>query len=275
VALGAIGMKAYAIEQTKGNVEDDSWYEIVNFKIACHCQYSSHGQETYKINPSNPTTNVATIRMNPTVQPSMAPSARPTIAPSWRPSATPSELPSLFPSSAPSPAAAHACRPAWAFGKENMAHCFEATVSSLTQSGNESTSYEWGFFNGIIHLHQAEPLDLYVQAPRDNDAPAGEEDCTPGVQKVGSVGISYEGKAVTVELSTIGDMVMMSSQVHVGQDLLPVDPQDGTYITDPQKFELAHPNLGAVISDHYYLHGCQEDNWVAARAVVCGTFTEY
>jgi hypothetical protein len=275
VALGAISMKAYAIDQTKGNVEDDSWYEIVNFQITCHCQYSkgSHdGNKKYELDPSYPTTTVTTTtRTSPSVQPTTVPSSKPTAAPSWSPSAAPSKLPSQFPSSAPSLAPKYQCRPAWAVGRERLAHCFKTTVG-LTQRSNETTFPEWGFYNGIVHLLTPEKMDLYVQVPIDEDAPDGEEECPPGAQKVGSVNFSYSKKVVTVELRTIGDMVMTSSQVHVGPDLLPSDPQDGSFITDPHKFELVHPDLEDATSDYYYLHGCQEDNWVAARAVVCGTF---
>ena len=68
---------------------------------------------------------------------------------------------------------------------------------------------------------------------------------------------------------------MTETQVHVGPDMLPADPYDGSYITNPYEFELVHEHLGAdTIQDVHYLRGCQEDNWVVARAVVCGPFED-
>ena len=231
VALGAISMQAYAANQTMGNMQDDTWYEVVHFNIECHCRY---GQES-----------------SYTDYPALSPIMSSLVSPS---------------SPAPSPAPTHQCRRAWAVGINDMAHCFETTTSS----NNENVPFhEWGFYNGLLNLHGLKTLDMYAQ-PTNNNV-----ECSYGPQKVGSVGFSYHGKLVTVEMQTIGDFYMMSSQVHVGLDILPTNPKDDTYITDPQRFELIHPNLGGVTKDTYYLHGCQEDNWVAAVALVCGTFAEY
>ena len=108
-------------------------------------------------------------------------------------------------------------------------------------------------------------MDIYTEVQTDSDQ------CQYG-EKVGTAKFGAQGKVVTVEMDTVGDFYMTESQVHVGADVLPTDNEDGTYITDPQQFELNHANLGNARSDFHYMRGCQENNWVVARAVVCGSF---
>ncbi|CAB9500260.1 Calcium-binding EGF domain [Seminavis robusta] len=275
VALGTIGAKAFAIDHTQGNVEDDSWYEIVNFRVACQCQYmkGSSGWRKFEGVPESPTKPPAP---NPTDNPTTAPSIAPSYAPSVRPSTTPSNAPSQMPSAVPSsrsptPAPTLECRPAWAMQggpHPGHSHCFK-TIGSVKEK-NETVPYGW--YNGVFHLHQPEQLTLFAEAPNDKDA-AGDDECTHGM-RVGQVQFSYASKVVTVKIETLSHFYMTETQAHVGPDMLPTDLEDGSYITNPMEFELIHEGLGEATQDFHYLRGCQEDNWVVVRAVVCGPFSD-
>lgn len=115
-------------------------------------------------------------------------------------------------------------------------------------------------------------MNVYVEDTTKEDTDS--EDCRHG-EKVGEAQFSAQGKVVTVEITTIGDFYITESQAHVGAEMLPTDETDGSYITDPKLFELKEEDLkeGTTSVDHF-LRGCQEDNWVVARAVVCGSFVE-
>ena len=260
VALGAVGSKAFGAEYTVGNVDDASWFEIMHFKIDCQCNYVRYSNDrTVKYEPyvGVPT---AAPSSGPVAVPTIAPTLVPTISPTQAPTTVPSLVPTANPSSSPSShaptlAPTYECRPVWAV-QQGRAHCFREN----TKLGGQNATYGW--YNGIFHLDEIVTLDLFVE----KDTPG--QTCEHG-ERVGNVDFRYRSKVVTVEFETTGDFYMTETQVHVGADILPIRETDGKYITDPVNFELANNPSGRTLDDHF-MRGCQEDNWISARAVVCG-----
>ena len=258
--MGTIGAKAFGAERTIGSIDDASWYEVIHFKIDCECQYIRYNNRntTYEPYVGVPTTAPSASPVgNPTLVPTTKfPSPGPTIAPTLVSTESPSSSPSFH---APTPAPTYACRPAWAV-QQGHSYCFR----DILELGGQSAPYGW--YNGIIHLDEIVMMDLFVEQDASNTT------CRYG-ERVGTVDFRYNDKVVTVEFETTGEFYLAETQVHVGAEILPRRDSDQTYITDPAKFELVNDPSGRTIDDHF-LRGCSEDNWISARALVCGPFQD-
>jgi len=253
VALGAPVTRAFGAQHTFGNIEDTSWYEVIHFKVDCLCESltSSTGDVIYTPFVPQPTeAPIQTSIAQPGIVTSLAPSST---FPTLQPSAGPTPYPTLAPT--------YACRPVWAI-EEFQTHCFKDN----SKLGGSNAPYGW--YNGIFHLHDVVTLPLYVER-----GDSGAQYCDRGMEVIGNVGVSYQKKVVTVDFRVRDDFYMLETQVHVGDEILPRNETDNAYITDPNNFELVNSPSQRYLDSHF-LRGCQEDNWISARAVVCGPFDD-